>query len=68
MRADLTIFIDEAPTVTPGEDGFFHVVDKSGDYVVERIMSANSLIKYLDRGQRALAEWQVKNGPLPTEG
>jgi hypothetical protein len=65
MRADLTIFVDEAPTVTLGEDGFFHVVDRSGDYVVERILSPSDLRLYVQRANRALDEWAERRGTLP---
>jgi hypothetical protein len=65
MRSKLTVFLQEAPTISIDENGSVHVKDDGTEVSVDRVMSIHSLMVYLRRGQFALAEWQAENGPLP---
>ncbi|MGZ8286105.1 MAG: hypothetical protein ACXW27_08935 [Allosphingosinicella sp.] len=66
-RSRLTVLLQEAPTIEIDDNGDVHVRDEGGPISVDRVMSIHSLMVYVRRGERALAEWQVRNGPLPEE-
>ncbi|HYI40019.1 MAG TPA: hypothetical protein VE053_06845 [Allosphingosinicella sp.] len=65
MRSKLTVLLSEAPTVEIDENDDVHIRDEGTDASVDRVMSIHSLMVYVRRGDKALVDWQVKNGPLP---
>lgn len=64
MRSKLTVFLQEAPTISIDENGAVHVKDDGNEVSVDRVMSIHSLMLYIRRGEQALARWQAANGTI----
>jgi hypothetical protein len=61
MRATIKIWLDDAPEVEI-RDGFAYVIDRSGEQVMERVMSITNLMLYVRRGERVLEAWRRSSG------
>jgi hypothetical protein len=57
MRASIKIWLDDAPEVEI-RDGFAYVIDKSGEQIMERVMSIQNLRTYIRNANGALDEWE----------
>lgn len=66
-RSRFTILLQNPPSIEIDDNGDVHVRDEGGPVSVDRVMSIHNLMVYVRRGERALAEWREKNGPIPGE-
>ena len=59
LQFDATVRLLQPPKIFIDKDNQVHVIDTHGEMQLERIMSPNTLLAYIEAARRAYAEWEA---------